>query len=137
MPETVPVQPGIFTTENGFHHLIGGRCPSCARHHFPLSNICPYCSAEGVEKVLLSDHGTLWAWTAVTAPPPGYRGDVPFGFGAVELPERLRVITRLGQADPSKLRFGQEMALEIVTLHQEDGRTVVTWSFRPASAPSP
>ena len=46
-------------------------------------------------------------WTAVTAAPPGYTGAVPFGFGVVELTrERLRVVTRLTEADPAALDVG-------------------------------
>ena len=92
--------------------------------------MCSYCGGDELADVALSDTGTLWGWTAVTAAPPGYRGEVPFGFGVVELPEGLRVITRLTEADPSRLRFGQEVRLAIVPLHTDDeGRTVVTWAF--------
>ena len=80
--------------------------------------------------MLLSADGSLWAWTGVTAPPPGYRGEVPFGFGVVELPEGVRVITRLTEPDPAALRFGQPVRLAIVPLHTDDeGRTVVTYAF--------
>ncbi|HWC39115.1 MAG TPA: OB-fold domain-containing protein [Acidimicrobiales bacterium] len=81
----------------------------------------------------LSEFGALWAWTAVNAPPPGYRGGVPFGFGVVELPEGIRVITRLTEADPARLQRDQTMRLEIVPLHEDDdGRSVVTYAFAPA-----
>jgi uncharacterized OB-fold protein len=70
----------------------------------------------------------------VTAPPPGYRGAVPFGFGVVELPEGVRVITRITEADPSRLRRGQAVRLEIVPLHEgDDGRPVVSYAFGPAA----
>ena len=70
----------------------------------------------------------------MTAAPPGYRGEVPFGFGVVELPEGLRVITRLTEADPAALRFGQPMRLAIVPLHaDDDGTTVTTYAFEPAT----
>ena len=83
-----------------------------------------------MEDVALSATGTLWGWTAVTAAPPGYRGEVPYGFGVVELPEGLRVITRLTEPDPDALQFGQEVRLAIVPLHDDDdGHTVVTWAF--------
>ena len=63
-------------------------------------------------RVTLSADATLWAWTAVTAAPPGYAGPVPFGFGVVELVhEQLRVITRLTEPDPGTLAFGQPMRL--------------------------
>jgi uncharacterized OB-fold protein len=57
---------------------------------------------------------------------------VPFGFGVVELPERIRVITRITEADPARLRRGQVMRLEIVPLRRgEDDQPVVTYAFGP------
>lgn len=126
----VPVQEGLFSDDDGGAHLLGSRCRACGKHRFPRGPICQYCGGDEMEDVALSDTGTLWGWTAVTAPPPGYRGEVPFGFGVVELPEGLRVITRLTEADPSALAFGQEVRLAIVPLHADDeGRTVMTWAF--------
>jgi uncharacterized OB-fold protein len=131
MPQR-PVHDGLFTDE----HLIGGRCSSCSRYHFPAAAICPYCGAREVERVALSHTGTLWGWTAVTAPPPGYRGDVPFGFGVVELPEGIRVITRVEEPDPARLSFGMPVRFSTVPLHTDDeGTTVVTYTFVPAAAP--
>jgi uncharacterized OB-fold protein len=131
MADTVPVREGLFTmSSDGTARLIGGRCRSCGQHQFPLAATCPYCSDGEVDEVLLSADGSLWAWTAVTAPPPGYLGEVPFGFGVVELPEGVRVITRLTEPEPSRLRFGQDMRLSVVPLHtDDDGRTVVTYAF--------
>jgi uncharacterized OB-fold protein len=69
----------------------------------------------------------------VTAAPPGYRGEVPFGFGVVELPEGLRVVTRITVTDPDQLSLGQAMRLVIVPLHTDDaGNDVVTYAFEPA-----
>ena len=82
--------------------------------------------------MLLSGTGTLWGWTTVTAAPPGYHGEVPFGFGIVELPEGVRVITRLAVPD-ADYRDGLELHLRIVPLHTtEDGTEVTqTWEFAP------
>jgi uncharacterized OB-fold protein len=131
MAESVPVREGLFTIDaDGSARLVGGRCQSCGRHQFPLASVCPHCGGDDVEEALLSAAGTLWAWTAVTAPPPGYRGEVPYGFGVVELPEGVRVLTRLTEADPACLRFGQDVRLELVPLHTDDeGRPVLTWAF--------
>jgi uncharacterized OB-fold protein len=106
--------------------LIGGYSPTSDAYHFPLLDTCPYSGATDVERVVLSREGTLWAWTAVTAAPPGYEGPVPYGFGVVELMrERLRVITRLREADPSRLSFGQPLSL--VRDELPGGKT--TWAF--------
>src|SRR5205085_1993639 len=127
MAASVAVQEGLFTVDaDGAAHLVGGRCRACGRHQFPRSSLCPYCGADDVAEALLSPDGTLWAWTAVTAVPPGYRGDVPYGFGVVDLPEGVRVITRLTESDPTRLRFGQDVRLQLVVLHRDDeGRDVL------------
>lgn len=134
MGEQVAVRDGLFTDEP---RLLGSRCRACGGHHFPRHVVCPYCSSEDVDQAELSAQGTLWAWTAVTAAPPGYRGDVPFGFGVVELPEGIRVVTRLTESDPSRLAAGDDMVLVVLPLHVDDeGRQVVTYGFAPASTGS-
>jgi hypothetical protein len=51
---------------------------------------------------------------------------VPYGFGIVELVhERLRVITRLREPDPSQLQFGQSMTL----VADELPGGAITWAF--------
>jgi uncharacterized OB-fold protein len=108
--------------------LIGGRCASCHRRHFPAAEWCPWCGAESPAEVQLSTHGVLWSWTAVSSPPPGYVGPVPFGFGVVELPDDgLRVVTRLTEPDPARLRAGQRMVFAVVALAPD----LSTWAFAP------
>jgi uncharacterized OB-fold protein len=73
----------------------------------------------------------------VTARPPGYEGVVPYGFGVVELPEGIRVITLLTESDPARLEAGQAMRLttvELETRTDDDGSpaTVLTYAFEPA-----
>ncbi|GIU89885.1 MAG: hypothetical protein KatS3mg010_0984 [Acidimicrobiia bacterium] len=83
---TAPIHEGLFEVDDdGGITLIGGFSPTSGQYHFPRLDTCPYTGATDVERVRLSREGTLWAWTAVLAPPPGYRGEVPFGFGVVEL----------------------------------------------------
>jgi uncharacterized OB-fold protein len=131
MTVPVPVRAGLFTDTDP-PHLLGGRCLACGHHHFPHRDVCPYCSTEGTEEAELSATGRLWAWTAVTHPPPGYRGDVPYGFGVVELPEGIRIVTRLTEADPGRLRYDQPMRMVIAPLHvDDDGVPVTVYAFAP------
>jgi len=125
------VKEGLFTDSEA-PELLGSRCTICAAHHFPRHDTCPYCSSEETQPAALSAVGVLWAWTAVTAAPPGYRGETPYGVGVVELPEGIRVITRLTESDPAALVAGQSMELRIVPLHTDDeGNEVVTFAFAP------
>ncbi len=101
--------------------------------HFPRAEVCPYCSAAECSARDLGGRGRLWLYTAVTSRPPGYRGAVPFGFGVVELEAGLRVITRLAEADPSRLRPGLAMRLEVDELHvDDDGQPVASYLFAAA-----
>lgn len=124
---STPIHDGLFELhDDGSIDLVGGYSPTSRRYHFPLLDTCPYTGATDVGPVTLSRDGTLWAWTAVTAAPPGYDGPVPYGFGVVELArERLRVITRLKESDPARLTFGQPMTL----VADELPGGIVTWAF--------
>ncbi len=131
MVARVPVRQGLFVDADP-PLLLGGRCRSCGRPHFARQENCPYCSSAHTEDDAFSGPGRLWAHTAVTAAPPGYQGEVPYGFGVVELPVGLRVVGRLTEADPSRLSIGRLMDLVVVPLHVDDeGRHVVTYAFAP------
>ena len=126
------VRDGLFRLEGDGLVLIGGFSPSSGRYHFPVAPLCPYTGAEDVEEVRLSGTGRLWSWTGVTAPPPGYRGDVPYGLGIVQLEEGVRVVGRLTEADPGALRDGQPVRVVAETVFVDDGGgDVVTWAFAP------
>jgi uncharacterized OB-fold protein len=114
--------------------LLGGWSPSSGRAHFPPGHVCPYTGADDVEVIRLPRTGTLWAWTAVTAAPPGYEGPVPYGFGIVELDAlRLRVVGRLTVADVDALHEGQTMV--VVADDVPGGPTV--WAFAPGEPGQP
>lgn len=128
--QRIAIHDGLFTDDG---ELLAARCPDCSDWHFPADADCPYCSGERCETRVLAGTGTLWLFTSVRNRPPGYEGDMPFGFGVVELSEGLRIITRLTEADPAALRAGMAMRVVIVPLHvDQQGREVVTYAFAPA-----
>jgi uncharacterized protein len=131
--QSVAVSNGLFELRaDGTGQLLGGHCGACGRLHFPAGADCPYCSAEGCAPRPLGDRGTLYLFTTVVNRPPGYTGEVPFGFGVIELPEGVRLIARLTETDPSTLDFGMPMRLTFVPLHIDDeGRQVMTYAFAP------
>lgn len=117
---------------DGTVSLRAGRCLRCETPQFPRPVSCGSCGGP-VDALPLDGHGaSLWGWTSVQASPPGYDGPVPYGFGVVELPEGLRIVTRLTEADPTNLRFGQPMHLVVdVVARDDDAREIVTWAFAP------
>jgi uncharacterized OB-fold protein len=133
--QIVAIEHGLFRDDGDGPHLIGALCPSCDRRSFPYGDTCPWCGADATREVLLAATGTLWAWTAVTASPPGYQGEVPYGFGVVQLDDGVRVITRLTESDPGAMSFGQPMRLVLETVdHAENEQDIVTWAFDPVES---
>lgn len=134
----IPLKQGLLSTIEADEEprLVGARCGACRQLHFPASPCCPYCSAEQCERILLSTRGTLYAYTAVEKPPPGYRGRVPYGFGVVELPEGIRLISRLTESRIAALSFGMGLRLVLEELFVTDaGDSVIGWAFAPEHAP--
>jgi uncharacterized OB-fold protein len=129
-----PVADGLFENTGGAPRLRAARCLACDELHFPAAPICPYCGREGTAPTLVGPGGTLRLFTVVATRPPGYRGDLPFGFGVVALEgTRLEVITRLTTADATRLRPGLCVTLAIVPLFTaDDGMLVTTYAFAPA-----
>jgi uncharacterized protein len=129
-----PVHEGLFT-EGEEPHLIGASCQACGSQHFPRTDTCPYCGADSVLACELPTTGRLWAWTTVTAAPPGYAGPVPYGFGVVELGDCIRVVSRLTEPDVEALHAGQVMRLVVDDVGDSVEGPVLSWAFAPAASP--
>jgi uncharacterized OB-fold protein len=130
----IPLKEGILSTidPDDDPRLLAGRCLECRQLHFPATELCPYCSSGRCETITLGRGGVLYAYTAVENAPPGYRGQVPYGIGVVELPEGIRIVTRLTESAVDRLRF--EMPMRLVTEElfvNEAGDTIVGWAFAP------
>ncbi|HEV7759277.1 MAG TPA: OB-fold domain-containing protein [Acidimicrobiales bacterium] len=122
-----------MTPEFDDQGLVGGRCAACHRAHFPQAPACPWCGTDDPAPVRLSDQGTVWAATVVTAAPPGYTGPVPYGFGVVELPaDSLRIVTRFtGPVAP-----GDPVRYTVATIDGDGDAATTTWAFTPTNPPA-
>jgi uncharacterized OB-fold protein len=130
----VPLKAGLLSTIDldADPHLVGSRCADCRQLHFPPSSTCPYCSGSDCESVRLSNRGILYAYTSVEKAPPGYHGPLPYGFGVVELPEGIRLISRLAESRVDRLSFGMPVCLVLEEIFiDEAGDHVIGWSFEP------
>jgi len=132
----VPVQEGLFTMPSKpgeVPRLLGSRCKVCGEAFFPRQAVCANCCAETTEPVLLGTRGKLFSYTNVNhAVPGGYKGKVPFGVGTVDLPDGVRVTTRLTEHDTSKLKKGMPVELVLEPLFDdEEGNELVGFAFKP------
>ena len=132
-----PIQDGLFTPPDhpDGPGLYAGACPECHSLHFPASTSCPYCGSGNCGTQIVGKTGTLYLATVVTAPPPGFSGEVPYGFGLVDLPEGLRVVSVIAETDPARLNTGLALRLGWRTLPDATGSgQVVCWQYEPMDA---
>jgi len=127
---------GLFVETPSGPRLVGSRCQGCGHFYFPSAGDCrnPDCADRRLEPAELGPKGTLWSYTVQCyPPPPPFRMDdfKPFAIGLVELPEGLKVLGIMTEADSERLRIGADVELVLDPLYRdENGDEVVTWKFK-------
>jgi uncharacterized OB-fold protein len=134
-----PIAPDVFTWPSDDPRLVGSRCAACATVVFPAAFGCPKCGSTDMDRLELSTRGTLWTWTSQEfLPKEPYAGpetEADFAgylLGFVELPEGVRVATRIVGLDKGDVAIGMELELVIVPFTVDpDGTEVLAYAFRP------
>ena len=93
---------------------------------------------QDIEAIELSTEGTLYTYTTQQFPPPlPYKGNrdpktfQPYAVGFVELAEGVLVETLLIDVAIDELKIGQRLVSTTTTFDTEDGKSLVTFAFRP------
>lgn len=120
------VQPDLFTTDP--QQLLGGRCEACRRVFFPHAPTCAFCRGAGVTVHPLSTTGTIYSFTIVRMPVPGYHGPVPYGLGLVELPDGIRVTSTLMAPDIDDLAVDAVVTFRLVDVGP-DGDPLISYAY--------
>jgi hypothetical protein len=110
--------------------LVGGRCRACEALRFPAAPVCARCQSDAIDRVPLSDRGTIHTFTIVRAEPPGYAGPVPYAIGVVTLPDGIRVASTLTADNLDDLAIDDPVALELITLGDAPADAVTSYAFR-------
>ena len=100
---------------------------------FPRRQFCPECQRDTVEAVGLSTSGTVYTFTIVRMVPPGYRGEAPYAYGVIELPESLRLTSTLVADDLEAIDIGDPCEFTLLELGAGEDR-VVSFAYRVGGA---
>lgn len=133
----ISVKEGMWVTlPNGSIQLIASQCENCGEVFFPKkeNGICTYCQSTKLHEIPLSTRGVIYDYTIVMQRPPiYYRGDVPYAFGFVELPEGIRIRSLFTGCEFSELKIGMEVELVLEKLcDNEDGDEIIAYKFKPS-----
>jgi hypothetical protein len=129
---------GYFAQTAEGPRLLGSKCATCRTPYFPRTPVCrnPDCAASKIEDAALGPRGTLWSVAVQHYPPPApVKYDEPFApyaIGLVDMPEGLRILSRLSTTKLESLKIGSpvELVLEKICTDKE-GNDVITWKFKP------
>jgi uncharacterized OB-fold protein len=131
-----PIKEGLWATNeaDGRTQLLASQCLSCGEIFFPRkdNNLCTYCQSDELKDILLSNTGEVFSYTVVMQRPPEYyKGDVPYAFGYVELPEGVRVEGLLISENYDEIKVGSKAEMVLDTLHcDEEGNEVITYKYK-------
>jgi uncharacterized OB-fold protein len=136
----VPVKEGLWTKPTSPHEkpsLIGSKCPACGQVYFPKrkKEICIRCQHMGLEEVKLSRRGKIYSFSVIMQTPTAYYiGRVPYAYGVIVLPEKVRVRTHFTGCDFKDLKLNMPVELVIEKLGEdEQGNEVMAHKFKPVS----
>ena len=123
----------LRASEDGHPHLLGSRCGSCGKVFFPQQDICTECFQEGsLKEQPLSTRGKLYTFTVVereSLAPKGFQ--VPYAYGYVDLPEGVRVLSKIVGWTPETLKIGAEVELVLEEIREDaSGEKVIGYRFR-------
>lgn len=130
----IPVKPDLYVFEQedmSDLRLLGSRCTGCGERHFPQKAICPACSSRKLERVFLSERGTIETYTVVRQAPPNWQGPVPYVIAAVRLDDGATVTSHLVDCEPEALRIGARVKVVAAKLREaDDGSRIMAHMFQ-------
>ena len=114
--------------------LVGMRCTVCGIVVFGPATFCQSCSSPQLEQIDLATEGSLYSYTIVRVPPPGWPGPVPYVLGEVELPEGPHVLAEVIDCEHDDLRVGMPVALALRPVEMPDvaDSERIVYKWRPA-----
>lgn len=124
-----------LTNEQGTEGaLVGVRCRDCGAYAFGHAVFCQACTSAVLEPVELTPSGTLYSYTVVWVPPPGWPGEVPYVLGQIELPEGPHVLAEVVGCRHEELAIGEAVELALQQLRPEGSDSdLVVYKWRPAT----
>lgn len=107
-------------------------CADCGVVRWPPRIVCGECLSTSATWVLAPTTGTLFSWTVVHHTVlPGFRDDLPYVVGLVELPVPRGTVRMLGGvmgSEPDQLSIGQMVR---ATFDHDADATLVNWEVQP------
>jgi uncharacterized OB-fold protein len=132
-PKRVPVVRNLKLSEDGMRGVfIGKRCRNCREYLMGNPVFCLNCSSQEFDAIEFGTEGVLRTYTVIYVPPPGWKGDVPYILGSVELPEGVEVTTEVIDCPKEAIKVGMKMKLVMKVGGQDaEGNELIVHKWQP------
>jgi uncharacterized OB-fold protein len=132
-PKRVPVVRNLKLSEDGMRGVfIGKRCRNCREYLMGNPVLCLNCSSQEFDAIEFGTEGVLRTYTVIYVPPPGWKGDVPYILGSVELPEGVEVTTEVIDCPKEAIKVGMKMKLVMKVGGQDaEGNELIVHKWQP------
>ena len=88
------------------------RCRDCNQVQYHYRAICAHCWSDNVDDLPIAGDGTIWTFSVVQVNrSPQFASWGVYATGVVELPEGVKVISRIVCDDPHSLKIGDPVQL--------------------------
>ncbi len=117
-PETAP----FWEACNQSKFLIQ-QCRACGRPQYHYRALCCHCWSDDVADVPIEGSGTLWTFSVVNKNlTPAFAGWGRYAVGVVEVPEGVKIVSRIEAADLDTLIIGTPVRLRFAA--GENGQNI-------------
>lgn len=129
----VPVIKSLKLFEDGTRGVfLGKRCRNCGEYLFGSPVFCLNCSSSELEPVEFGQQGILRTYTVIYVPLPGWKGDVPYILGLVELQGGIEVLSEVIDCPREALEIGMDMELAFkVGGKDSENNEIIVYKWRP------
>ena len=93
---------------NDRYQLIGSKCKSCNKYHYPKTALCD-CGSKDFDYHKFSGKGKLLTFTEISSAPTMFSEKTPYCIGVVELEEGPRIGAQIVDTSISELKIDQDV----------------------------
>lgn len=132
MDKRIIFHPGGLDEKEGRLIQMGNKCNTCGKTSFPVTELCPACASDNLEKVSLSTEGKIFSYSITRVPVGPYKPPIIGAY--IDLPEGTRIFGQI-HADPNKVKTGMRVRLETGVIWKEkDGTEFLGYYYVPVEA---
>jgi len=101
------------------HRMELQKCDACDKFRYFPAPICPHCSSLDFKWEAVSGFGTVYSFTWVYRPAPGFEHLVPYAYALVELEEGPVLATNIVDTTAYELKIGLPVEVKYEDVNDE------------------